>query len=116
MSGKDYKISVYKSLIPVIFLTFLLFFNILFFENNDWFGEYTFHYIILLSAFLALLIGIMEKVKLSKIIYSVLKNIKNILTPIIILFLVGALAGIWKVSGIIPAMVYYGLDLEHLRN
>ena len=111
MSGKDYKISVYKSLIPVIFLTFLLLFNILFFENNDWFGDYTFHYIILLSAFLTLLIGIMEKVKFSKIIYTVLKNIKNILTPIIILFLVGALAGTWKVSGIIPAMVYYGLDL-----
>ena len=115
MSAKDYKISVYKSLIPVIFLTFLLIFNILFFENNDWFGDYTFHYIILLSAFLTLLIGIMEKVKFSKIIYTVLKNIKNILTPIIILFLVGALAGTWKVSGIIPAMVYYGLDLVSLK-
>ena len=28
-----------------------------------------------------------------------------------ILLLVGALAGTWKVSGIIPAMVYYGLNL-----
>ena len=65
MSEKDYKISIYKSLVPVIFLTFLLFFNILFFENNDWFGEYTFHYIILLSALLALLIGIINNVKFS---------------------------------------------------
>ncbi len=115
MSEKDYKISVFKSLIPVIFLTFLLLINILFFENNDWFGEYTFHFIILLSALLALLIGRMENVKFSKIIYAVLNNIKNILTPIIILFLVGALAGTWKVSGIIPAMVYYGLDLVSLK-
>ena len=111
MSQKDYKISIYKSLIPIIFLTSLLFFNIIFFENNDWFGEYTFHYIILLSALTALLIGITENIKFSKIIYSILKNIKSILTPIIILFLVGALAGTWKVSGIIPAMVYYGLDM-----
>jgi NhaC family Na+:H+ antiporter len=29
----------------------------------------------------------------------------------VILLLVGALAGTWKVSGIIPAMVYYGLNL-----
>ena len=29
--------------------------------------------------------------------------------------LVGALAGTWKVSGIIPAMVYYGLDLVSLK-
>ena len=111
MPVKDYKISIYKSLIPVIFLTSLLFFNIFFFENNDWFGEYTFHYIILLSAIVALLIGIIENVKISKVIFSIIKNIKSILTPIIILFLVGALAGTWKVSGIIPAMVYYGLDL-----
>ena len=111
MSQKDYKISIYKSLIPIIFLTSLLFFNILFFENNDWFGEYTFHYIILLSALTALLIGVTDNVKFSKIIYSIIKNIKSILTPVIILFLVGALAGTWKVSGIIPAMVYYGLDM-----
>ena len=83
MSEKDYKISIYKSLIPVIFLTFMLFFNIVFFENNDWFGEYTFHYIILLSAFLASLIGIINNVKFSKIIQSIIKNIKNIFTPII---------------------------------
>ena len=111
MSQKDYKISIYKSLIPIIFLTSLLFVNILFFENNDWFGEYTFHCIILLSSLTALLIGVTDNVKFSKIIYSILKNIKSILTPVIILFLVGALAGTWKVSGIIPAMVYYGLDM-----
>ena len=38
-------------------------------------------------------------------------SIKSIGTPILILLLVGALAGTWKVSGIIPAMVYYGLNL-----
>ena len=111
MSEKVHKISIYKSLIPIIFLTSLLFFNIFFFEKNDWFGEYTFHYIILLSAFMALLIGITDNVKFSKITYTISKNIKSILIPIIILFLVGALAGTWKVSGIIPAMVYYGLGL-----
>ena len=35
---------------------------------------------------------------------------KSIKTPIIILLLVGALAGTWKVSGVIPAMVYYGIN------
>ena len=57
------------------------------------------------------MIGVTDNVKFSKIIYSIIKNIKSILTPVIILFLVGALAGTWKVSGIIPAMVYYGLDM-----
>ena len=42
---------------------------------------------------------------------SAISSIKSISTPIVILLLVGALAGTWKVSGIIPAMVYYGLNL-----
>ena len=42
---------------------------------------------------------------------KIFSSIKSISTPIIILLLVGALAGSWKVSGIIPAMVYYGLNL-----
>ena len=39
------------------------------------------------------------------------ENIKSISTAIIILLLVGALAGTWKVSGVIPSMVYYGLNI-----
>ena len=56
-------------------------------------------------------IGLSEKIKLSYIFNRILESIKSITTPIIILLLVGALAGTWKVSGIIPAMVYYGLTL-----
>ena len=44
-------------------------------------------------------------------IKKIFSSIKSISTPIVILLLVGALAGTWKVSGIIPAMVYYGLNL-----
>jgi NhaC family Na+:H+ antiporter len=42
---------------------------------------------------------------------EVWENWKSVLVPITILFLVGALAGTWLVSGIIPAMVYYGLQV-----
>src|SRR5690606_10262192 len=38
-------------------------------------------------------------------------NLRSVLVPILILLLVGALAGTWKVSGVIPAMVYYGLEI-----
>ncbi|HCX77253.1 MAG TPA: sodium:proton antiporter, partial [Algoriphagus sp.] len=30
---------------------------------------------------------------------------------ILILFLIGALAGTWLISGIVPAMIYYGLQV-----
>ncbi|HCY00118.1 MAG TPA: sodium:proton antiporter, partial [Bacteroidales bacterium] len=32
---------------------------------------------------------------------------------IIILLLIGSLAGTWLLSGIVPAMIYYGLKLLH---
>ena len=45
------------------------------------------------------------------IFIKIFENIKSISTAIIILLLVGALAGTWKVSGVIPSMVYYGLNI-----
>ena len=42
---------------------------------------------------------------------EVWENLRSVFVPIMILFLVGALAGTWLVSGVIPAMVYYGLQV-----
>ena len=105
------EISLRKSIIPIILLISLLFYNIIFFENNDWLGGYTYHYILVFTSIVATGIGLSEKIKISFVIKKIFSSIKSISTPIIILLLVGALAGSWKVSGIIPAMVYYGLNL-----
>ena len=105
------EISLRKSIIPIILLISLLFYNIIFFENNDWLGDYTYHYILVFTSIVATGIGLSEKIKISLVIKKIFTSIKSISTPIIILLLVGALAGSWKVSGIIPAMVYYGLNL-----
>ncbi len=105
------EISLRKSIIPIVLLILLLFYNIIFFENNDWLGNYTYHYILVFTSIVAIGIGLSEKIKISLVIKKIFSSIKSIGTPIIILLLVGALAGSWKVSGIIPAMVYYGLNL-----
>ena len=89
----------------------LLFYDIIFFENNDWLGEFTYHYILISTSIIATIIGLSEKIKISFVIERIFSSIKSISIPIVILLLVGALAGTWKVSGIIPAMVYYGLNM-----
>ena len=111
MEIKPSEISLKKSLIPVVLLISLLFYNIIFFENNDWLGDYTYHCILIFTSSIAIIIGISEGAKINFIIKKIFSSIKSISTPIVILLLVGALAGTWKVSGIIPAMVYYGLNL-----
>jgi NhaC family Na+:H+ antiporter len=40
-------------------------------------------------------------------------NLKSTTGAILILLFVGALAGTWLLSGIIPAMIYYGLQILH---
>ena len=42
------EISLSKSIIPIILLVIMLSYNIIFFENNDWLGDYTYHYILVL--------------------------------------------------------------------
>ena len=111
MTTTSSKISLNRSLIPIIILISLLFYNILSLENNDWLGEYTYHYLLISCSVIAIFLGFLEKIRISEIIERIIESIKSITIPIIILLLVGALAGTWKVSGIIPAMVYYGLNL-----
>ncbi|EMJ98624.1 Na+/H+ antiporter NhaC [Leptospira sp. WS58.C1] len=42
---------------------------------------------------------------------TVLDSLRNVLQPILILLLIGALIGIWIRSGIVPALIVWGLEL-----
>ncbi|MDB4182548.1 sodium:proton antiporter [Polaribacter sp.] len=103
-------ISLSESLVPVVILMCLLAYNI-FVEEGEWFGGYSNQYILLIGGFVTALVGFMNKVSLKTMVAEVWENLKSVFVPIMILFLVGALAGSWLVSGIIPAMVYYGLQV-----
>ncbi len=105
------EISLTKALTPICVLISLLAYNIIVYEDKDWFGENTYQIILLLGASLASVMGLIDRVSVIHILKKIYLSIKSIAIPIVILLLVGALAGTWKVSGVIPAMVYYGLNL-----
>lgn len=104
------ELNIWEALIPVIILVGLLAYNIVFAEGEI-FGDYSNQLILLLGAIVALVVGMFNKVAFSIIINEVYENLKSIFIPVMILLLVGALAGTWLVSGVIPAMVYYGLQV-----
>ncbi|MCL5128096.1 Na+/H+ antiporter NhaC [Algibacter sp. L4_22] len=104
------ELNIWEALIPVILLMGLLFYNITF-EDGEWFGEYSNQLILLIGASIAAIVGFYNKVSFNLMIKEVWENLKSVFVPIMILFLVGALAGTWLVSGVIPAMVYYGLQV-----
>lgn len=111
MLESNNQISLTKALIPICLLISLLAYNIIFFKDKECFGENTYQIILLLAASLSSFIGLINKVSINHIVSKILYSIKSIAIPIVILLLVGALAGTWKVSGVIPTMVYYGLNL-----
>lgn len=44
---------------------------------------------------------------------SIIDNIRASASAILILLLIGAIAGTWMVSGVVPTMIYYGLKILH---
>lgn len=89
----------------------LLAYNIFFVEGQEWFGGYTNQIILLIGGGVAAIVGLYNKTSLLTMVKEVWENLKSVFIPILILIMVGALAGTWLVSGIIPAMVYYGLQV-----
>ena len=107
---KNKKLNIWEALIPVIILMLMLAYNI-FVADGEWIGEYSNQYILLMGGGVAALVGFYSKVSINLMITEIWLNLKSVFIPIMILFLVGALAGTWLVSGVIPAMVYYGLQV-----
>ena len=57
------------------------------------------------------MIGNLYNVSYKDVVNSISNSIKSVTPALIILLWVGALAGTWMISGIIPSMVYYGLKI-----
>ncbi len=104
------ELNLWEALIPVIILMGLLAYNI-FFADGAWLGDYSNQFILLIGGGIAAIVGFLKKTTVQTMIAEIWENLKSVFVPIMILFLVGALAGTWLVSGIIPAMVYYGLQV-----
>lgn len=44
---------------------------------------------------------------------AVTNNITGVATAVIILLIIGALSGVWMVSGVVPTLIYYGMQIIH---
>ena len=104
------ELNIWEALLPVFILMGLLAYNI-FYADGGWFGTYSNQYILLIGGVIAATVGFFNKVSVSRMLSEIWENWKSVFVSIVILVLVGALAGTWLVSGIIPAMVYYGLQV-----
>jgi NhaC family Na+:H+ antiporter len=101
--------SLVQALIPIIFLVILLGFNVWFFQSDSSYGAN--QIALLLAAGVAALIGLRLRVSWKDSLTGMIDSISSSMSAIIILLLIGALAGTWLISGVVPAMIYYGLQV-----
>ncbi|WP_417360510.1 Na+/H+ antiporter NhaC [Galbibacter sp.] len=103
------ELSIWEALLPVILLVALLAFNVFVYGDEALSGSNQF--ILLIGGAIAAIVGVCNKVSFERMIEEVANNIKSTSGAILILLFVGALAGTWLISGVIPAMIYYGLQI-----
>ncbi|MFD1613510.1 Na+/H+ antiporter NhaC [Gelatiniphilus marinus] len=103
------ELNIWEALIPVFALVGMLAFNIYIYGDDALSGSNQF--VLLLGAAVAAIVGYRNKVPHKRMITEVAENVKSTTGAILILLMVGALAGTWLISGIIPTMIYYGLQI-----
>lgn len=97
------------ALTPVIFLVVLLSFSVSVFGDDGPSGSN--QITLILSAAITTVIGMRLGYTWEEIQDGMVRSINTAMPSILILLIIGALAGSWMLSGIVPAMIYYGLDI-----
>ncbi len=107
---ENVELNIWEALIPVVALIIMLFYNVFFAFGDDALDGSN-QFILLMGGAVAAIVGFFNKVKFDQMLEEIAVNVKSTAGAILILLMVGALAGTWLISGIIPTMIYYGLQI-----
>ncbi|MDD3039230.1 Na+/H+ antiporter NhaC family protein [Bacteroides sp.] len=100
------------SLLPIIVLVILLFATIHTFGSDALNGGSQIS--LLTTTAVCVLIGMsIYKIPWKDYELAITNNIAGVGTAIIILLIIGALSGIWMISGVVPTLIYYGMQIIH---
>ncbi|WP_038032397.1 Na+/H+ antiporter NhaC [Thermonema rossianum] len=97
------------ALLPILFLIGLLSINISIFGDDGLSGSN--QIVLILSGAVAALLAGTQGVSWKVMRAGILKSIDSSMGAILILLLIGSLAGTWMISGVVPTMIYYGLKI-----
>ena len=97
------------SLLPIFFLITLLAINVGFYGGDSSFGPN--QIALLLAAAFTGVLGLKLGYKWKELQDGIVKSISSAMAAILILLMIGALSGTWLISGVVPAMIYYGLEV-----
>ena len=105
--------SLIESFLPIIFLVILLSVNVSIFGDDALSGSI--QIVLILSSSIAAIIAFNLGFNWTEIQKGIQNSINSAIPSILILFLVGSLAGSWLLSGIVPALIYYGIQILNAK-
>lgn len=100
--------SLLEAVIPLIVLIVLLTSNVFLFDDTLAGAN---QIALLLAATVGGILAWRNGFKWATISEKVVNTIGSAMPAILILLLIGSLAGTWMISGVVPAMIYYGLEI-----
>jgi NhaC family Na+:H+ antiporter len=100
--------SLFLALLPILILIGLLTLNVLLFDDTLSGANQV---ALMLAAAIAGIVAHRLGFSWDRIKSKIVSTIGSAMPSILILLLIGSLAGTWLISGVVPAMIYYGLDI-----
>lgn len=100
------------SLLPIVVLVAMLFATIHTFGSDSLSGGSQIS-LLTTTAVCVTLGTLVYRVPWKKFEQAIAESIGNIGTAIIILLIIGSLSGAWMISGVVPTLIYYGLQIIH---
>jgi len=109
MNSNKKEASLLDAMIPIVSLMIMLIASVRFYGSDSSYGAN--QIALILSAAIASLIGFKNGYSWSEIEKGISKGIATAYGAILILMMVGSLIGSWIISGTVPSMIFYGLQL-----
>lgn len=104
--------SAWLSLLPIAILVALLALTIYIFGSDALGGGSQISLLLATGVCVLIGMGVLRK-PWADFEEAMVRNISGVGTAIIILLIIGALSGAWVVSGVVPTLIYYGIQVIH---
>ena len=98
------EISLWSALIPFVFLIVFLAVSTVYFKQEP-------HIPLVAAAGVAALVAMFHGYSWNELNDSIVGGMSLVISPLIILLLIGIMIGTWIQAGVVPAMIYYGLKI-----
>jgi NhaC family Na+:H+ antiporter len=109
MSDRPREPSYLQSILPLLLLIGLLAVSVILFGDNSSYGPN--QIALLVAAALGALIAFYNGYSWDQVMEGITEGISIALGAILIILMVGALIGTWLLAGIVPTLIYFGLEL-----